>query len=141
MSDAQPVDALFESVATIFAMTVLADHRTRDEELIEFTHASMLHNQLLRPNTILTRRRLLQWFETNKDEIDASMHGDAAEDYKRRILSSVTDEVLQRSVLSSIFTISVCDYELHDEESDFIATALKVWDTSMPRPHEVDLVA
>ncbi len=141
MSGTQPVDALFESVATIFAMTVLADHRVRDEELIEFTHAAMIHNQLLRPKTILTRRRLLQWFETHKDEIDASMHGDAGDDYKRRILSYITDQALQRSVLSSIFTISVCDYELHDEERDFIATALKVWNASMPRPDEVDLVA
>ena len=141
MSEFPDSQQLFEYVATIFAVTVLLDDRERDPELIEFVHACMVHNHRLRPGVILSRQHLLKWFDANKEAIRARLHADDAEAYKTDLLSRIFDEDLQRGVLSSIFAISVADYELHDEETDFISRALAVWHTTMPTPEEVDAVA
>ena len=134
-------DALFNAVASIFAVTVLLDKRKRDAELVEFTHACMVHNHTIRPGRIVSRRQLMQWFEAHREELEGRLEGDADHAFKASLLTRIHDEGLQRSVLSSIFTISVSDYELHDEESAFINRALSVWNANMPTPAEVEAVA
>ena len=132
---------LYETASEIFAVTVLLDERARDPELIEFVHACMVQNHRLRPGIILSRQSILAWFDANKARIGAALAADADNAYKTGLLSQIYDEDLQRVVLSSIFTISVADYELHDEESDFIKQALMVWKTTLPTPMEIDAVA
>ena len=140
MSEFQDGDALFQTVATIFAITVLLDERERDPELIEFTHACMVHNHKIRPGTILPRQTLQAWFKQRKSDLSATLSGPDAQDFKIELLSRISAPELQRSVLSSIFTISVADYELHDEETEFIQTALSVWNAEMPRVEELAAV-
>ena len=141
MSQFDDADALFRAVAEIFAITVLLDARQRDPELIEFTHACMVHNHALRPGTITTRTQLMSWFRQNTARIQAALSADDAETYKTELLGRIRTEELQKRVLSSIFTISVSDYELHDEETDFIKRALKVWTLPMPSVEDIDAVA
>ncbi|WP_409433505.1 hypothetical protein ACJ3XI_03075 [Litorimonas sp. RW-G-Af-16] len=133
-------DGIYEAVRDIFAVTVLLDKRERDREMIEYTHATMLHNHKLRPNKILSRHKILDEFEARKDYLAKAIASDHEDSYKVALLGRIKDEKLQRSVLSSIFTISVCDYELHDEESDFIRKALSIWKTDMPTSSELDAV-
>ena len=140
MSEFQDGDALFQTVATIFATTVLLDERERDPELIEFTHACMVHNHKIRPGTILPRQTLQAWFKQRKSDLSATLSGPDAQDFKIELLSRISAPELQRSVLSSIFTISVADYELHDEETEFIQTALSVWNAELPRVEELAAV-
>ena len=140
MSEFQDGDALFQTVATIFAATVLLDKRERDPELIEFTHACMVHNHKIRPGTILPRQTLQAWFNQHKGDLSATLSGPDAHDFKIELLSRISAPELQRSVLSSIFTISVADYELHDEETEFIQTALSVWNAEVPRIEELAAV-
>ncbi len=140
MTQFEDSDALFQTVATIFAVTVLLDNRERDTELIEFCHACMVHNHKIRPGTILPRQKLSAWFTQNKRDISASLSGPDSKAYKSELLSRISVPELQRSVLSSIFIISVADYELHDEESEFIQRALSIWDTKMPRAEELAAV-
>jgi hypothetical protein len=141
MPELRNQDALFETVATLFAVSVLADHRVRDAELVEFVHACSLHNLQIHPDTLLSRRDIIDWFNKQKAEIGRALEGPNADDYIVDLLSRIKEEGLQRSVLSSIFTISICDYELHDEESALISKALEVWNTTMPLPTEVEWVA
>jgi hypothetical protein len=141
MSDLVDPDALFETVATLFAIAVLADHRIRDVELVEFVHACSVQNLKIRPDTLLSRREILDWFNRHKEKIEQALNSPDHDAYKTEVLSHILDMDLQRSVLSSIFTISICDYELHDEESAFITQALDVWKTSMPLPSEIERVA
>jgi len=82
-----------------------------------------------------------EWFERHKDDIIQSLADDDDNSYKIQLLSQVKDKELQRRLLSSIFAIAICDYELHDEESDFIKTALKVWKADLPTPAEVDVIS
>lgn len=131
-------DELYRVLLNILAVTVLIDKRERDKELIEFCHAAMLLNQQLRPGKIMSKQMLEEWFERHKGDIKQELENDADNSYKIKLLSLVTDKTLQRRLLSSIFTIAICDYELHDEESDFIKTALKIWDTDMPPPEEIE---
>jgi len=134
-------DENYEAVLKILAVTVLIDHRTKDRELIEFAHAAMMHNQQLRPSVMLSRRMIIEWFHTEKTGIIDALKADEDDSYKSELLSRIKDSDLQRRLLSSVFSIAVCDYELHDEESDFIKQALKVWKTHMPTPAEIDAVA
>jgi len=135
------LDELYNVLLKILAVTVLIDRRERDKERIEFCHAAMLLNQHLRPSNILSKRMIEDWFDRHKAEITESLSNDADNSYKTELLSYVTDSALQRRLLSSIFTIAICDYELHDEESDFIKTALKIWNTEMPSPEDLETVA
>lgn len=134
-------DSLYSSVVEILAVTVLLDMKQRDRELIEFTHAGVVHNQYLRPEKIVTRTQLLNWFHTNADEIKDKLTAKDALAYKTKLLSRITDAELQKRVLASIFTIAVCDYDLHDEESYFIKVALDVWNTVMPTANCLEAVA
>lgn len=133
-------DAIYVNVLKILAVTVLIDQREKDRELIEFTHAAMLHNQKLRPNVMLSRRMTMDWFHNEKAGLIERLKSDKDDSYKSELLSRIKDAELQRRLLSSVFSIAVCDYELHDEESDFIKQALKVWKTHMPTAEEVEAV-
>ena len=141
MSTFDDSDSLFNAIATIFAVTVLLDQRERDIELVEFTHACMVQNHRIRPSKIISRQQILAWFAHHRETILGRLSADEDDRYKLGLLGRIHDPELQRSVLSSIFTISVADYELHDEESAFINQALRVWKTQMPTPVEIDAVA
>ena len=134
-------DELYTVVLKILAVTVLIDHREKDRELIEFTHAAMLHNHHLRPGVMLSRTMIMDWFHSHKAELTKNLRADEDDSFKSGLLSQVRDLGLQRRLLSSIFTIAICDYELHDEESNFIKASLKIWKTHMPTPTEIEAVA
>jgi len=134
-------DDLFNLILKILAVTVLIDHRERDRELIEFNHAAMLHNHHLRPGVMLSRTMINDWFNTHKAELSEKLTADKDDSFKSGLLSQIRDVALQRRLLSSIFTIAVADYELHDEESNFIKSSLKIWKTHMPTTEEIDAVA
>jgi len=135
------IDELYTVVTEILAITVLIDRRVKDRELIEFTHAAMMHNHHLRPGKILSRRMLTDWFHQRESELKEALAKDDNDNYKRALLANITDKDLQRRLLTSIFSISICDYELRDEESNFIRTALNVWKTEMPHVTDLDYVA
>jgi len=135
------IDGLYSVVTDILAITVLIDQREKDRELIEFTHAAMTHNHHLRPGKIVSRKMLADWFHARKGVLKEQLKTDSDDSYKKALLAKIKDKDLQRRLLTSIFSIAICDYELHDEESNFIRTALKVWKTEMPGVNELDYVA
>ena len=141
MTESLGSDALFDVVIDILAVTVLIDNRVKDRELVEFVHVSTLHNHDLRPEKILSRRMLLRLFDARTGRLMTALANDEDGSFKQNLLSKIKDKALQRSLLSSIFTIATCDYELHDEENDFIRSALKVWNTHMPVHSEIEAVA
>jgi hypothetical protein len=141
MTDLMNNDPLYLSILEILAVTVLIDQEERDSELIEFTHAGVVINQYLFPDTIVSRDCLLNWYKENKSRIETSLLASDADDYKISVLSAVKDKAAQKKTLSSMFIIAVCDYELHDEESDFIKKAVSVWQTTMPNAQDLDKVA
>lgn len=134
-------DELYNVVLKILAVTVLIDHRERDRELVEFTHAAMLHNHHLRPGVMLSRKMIMDWFHAHKAEITETLIADKDNSFKSNLLKRIKDAALQRRLISSIFTIAVADYELHDEESNFIKSSLVIWKTHMPTPAELEAVA
>jgi len=134
-------DELYTVILKILAVSVLIDRQERDRELIEFTHAAMLHNHDLRPGIMLSRKMIINWFKDHRAALIEALAVDEDNSFKEQLLSQITDTALQRRIICSIFTISICDYELHDEESDFIKMTLKIWKTHMPSPAEVEAVA
>ena len=135
------IDELYAVVTDILAISVLIDRRVKDRELIEFVHAAMTHNHYLRPGKILSRRMLTEWFHARKAVLLGALKKDHDDSYKKALLANITDRDLQRRLLASIFSIAICDYELRDEESHFIRTALSVWKTDMPGIKDLDHVA
>ncbi|MEP3891199.1 MAG: hypothetical protein ABJN69_12125 [Hellea sp.] len=134
-------DELYNVVLKILAVTVLIDHRERDRELVEFTHAAMLHNHHLRPGVMLSRTMINEWFKAHKTDLTKKLNADKDNKFKTKLLIQIRDKELQRRLLSSIFTIAVADYELHDEESNFINSSLAIWKTHMPTPAEIEAMA
>ncbi len=141
MADFLKNDPIYSAVVEILAVTVLLDMKERDIELIEFTHAGIIHTQFIHAEKIVTRDHLLSWFAANKEEIKRNLTAENSLTYKTELLKRIEDSELQRRVLASIFTISVCDYDLHDEEQDFIKIALDIWKQPMPSPDCLDAVA
>ena len=135
------IDDLYAVVTDILAVTVLIDERVKDRELIEFTHAAMTHNHHLRPGKIVSRKMLNDWFHARKGVLRDALAKDQDDSFKKALLANITDKDLQRRLLTSIFSISICDYELRDEESNFIRNALAVWKTEMPNIADLDHVA
>lgn len=134
-------DELYNIILKILAVTVLIDHRQRDRELVEFTHAAMLHNHHLRPGVMLSRKMINEWFDAHKTDLMKKLNADEDNSFKTHLLTQIRDKALQRRLLSSIFTIAVADYELHDEESNFIKSSLAIWKTHMPTPSEIEAMA
>ncbi|MGB6229060.1 MAG: TerB family tellurite resistance protein [Litorimonas sp.] len=133
-------DALFETVATLFAITVLVDEHEREPEMVEFVHACTVHNHRMRPSRIVTPGEWLSWFSTSRQTIlDAlDREGDT---YKIAHLSRITEPELRRSLLSSMFTISTADHEFHASENALIKVALATWDARPPTSAELERVA
>lgn len=141
MSKGNEISGLFETIIELFAVTVLLDDQQRDQELIEFTHASLVNNQYLRPDEIVCRERIVLWFEENQDRIKRRLGNSDSEAYLSSLLKKVEDEELQKRVLSSIFVIAVCDDQLDDIECDFIKLALETWGIDHPDGKDLELVA
>jgi len=138
---AQNTDELMVAIGTIYAVTVLLDRRERDQELIEFTHAVMTINQRLRPGKILPRATILSWYHSQSADLAARLKADTDDSWKTSILEKIQDDSIRRLVLASIFAICICDYELRDEEADFIKIALNIWNKGLPSMEELEMLA
>ena len=128
------------AIARILAVTVLLDQRERDQEMIEFCHYVMTINQAI-CSTIIPRQRLLDWFDAHKEEFAIALASDTNGSFKATILEDIKEPDLRKTVLAAIFAISVSDYELRDEETEFIKLALGLWDSKMPTADDISLMA
>jgi len=134
----KPSDNSIENISILLAIAVLVDKRQRDQELIEFVHALTKINQYLRPDIIMPRGTILNWYEGEKENIIRALASETAEDWKVGILNQVTDPELRNMVLASLYSISVCDYELHDEECKFLMLASQNWGIEIPQSDMLD---
>ena len=132
--------AKIETIATVLAISVLIDDIEKDQELVEFTHGMMTINQRIRPETIFPRTKILDWFHKNKIDIAQNIANDTDDSWKSGLLEQIDDQSLQCVVLSAMFSISVCDYQLDQEECDFINLALQLWKREMPEAQTVEMV-
>ncbi|WP_427449950.1 hypothetical protein [Litorimonas sp. WD9-15] len=134
------LDETLRAVSTVLAVSALIDERLRDIEMIEFSHSVMTINQRIRPGVILPRKTVVKWFKDNEDEITVKISEDENSVWRKEILSLITDPELRRLVLSAMFSISVCDYELDDEECEFLKLAVSLWETGLPSVADVELM-
>lgn len=132
---------LFMTVVDILVITVLSDDRTRDKERIEFVNCAQIHNRNLHPDIILTPQQLHTLFDARAATIKAEIDREGLRAVQEKNLVQIIDRGVQRRVLSSIFAISICDYELHDEERGLIQTALSVWKSQLPDPSEIEPIS
>lgn len=134
------VTDLYKTVIDILIIAVLSDDRTRDREKVEFIHCAQIHNRALHPDVILTPAQLHHLFNERSGTLSAQIETNGLQKVQEEYLTQIIDRGVQRSVLSSIFSIAICDYELHDEERGMIKTALRVWNSKLPDPSEVDSI-
>lgn len=132
------VSDLFRRVLDILVLAVISDNRTRDRERIEFIHCAQIHNRTLHPDVIMTPSQLHVLFAERAEVLNKEIDEKGLKATQIAHLSDVIDRGMQRRVLSSIFAIAICDYELHDEERGFIRTALETWNSHLPDPTEVE---
>jgi hypothetical protein len=118
----------WNDILTLLAIAVLADNRIRDLELVEFCHEAQSLNQHYDPERILSRTALRKWFDDNQLVIKNTLAGPSRKDFISTALARIDDVPMRPHILQSIFGIIVCDYELHDEESNFIKAAVQAWD-------------
>lgn len=122
-----------QTICFLLAIAVLADKRQRDQELVEFVHAVTKINQHLRPDIIMPRQSILDWYETEKPNIIERLASENAQEWKASLLDDITDDELRNMVLASLYSISVSDYELHDEECKFLKLASQNWGIEIPQ--------
>ena len=139
MSDNIQYSEPFETILTLLAIAVLVDKKERDKELIEFYHCAKTHNQQLHPDQILCPDQIKMWFDNHKSHLSSRLRSDEAAEFQTEMLSRIGATGLQRQVLTSIFNISVADYELADTESDYLQLAVKVWKSPLPDAKEVTI--
>lgn len=133
-------DALI-SAATVLAVSVLIDERLRDIEMVEFSHSMITINRHIRPDVILPRSALMAWFNENAAEISERISKDSDNVWKTEILGHIQDAQLRRMVLAAMFSISICDYELNDEECEYLKLAVSLWETGLPHIEDMELMA
>ena len=130
-----------EAVAHILAATILLDKRQRDREMVEFCYYVKTINQDLCSKTILPRQKIMDWFETQKQDLTTGLANDTDGSFKTNLLKPITDPKIRRKVLTAIFAISISDQEFHDEESSFIKTAVNLWQVGTPSMTDVSEMA
>lgn len=131
------IDGTIHAVANILATSVLIDERLRDIEIIEFSHSMTTINQHVRPDVILPPEDIAEWFKGHADSISNKISTDENDVWKTQILNQIQDQDLRRMVLTAMFSISVCDYELKDEECEFLKLAVSLWKIDLP--HVTDM--
>lgn len=141
MSKGEEITGLFETIVELFAVTVLLDDTERDCELIEFTHASLVNNRLLRPDNIVCREILVVWFEENRNRIRDTLASEKAEEYKKSLLLEIEGDDVRKRVLGSIFVIAACDDNLDHVAREFIHLAMTLWNMDMPTGKELERVS
>ncbi|WP_416878680.1 hypothetical protein [Litorimonas sp.] len=141
MSKGEEINGLFETIVELFAVTVLLDDTERDCELIEFTHASLVNNRLLRPDNIVCREILVVWFEENRKRIRDTLASEKAEEYKKSLLLEIEGDDVRKRVLGSIFVIAACDDNLDSVSCEFIRLAMTLWNMDMPTGKELEPVS
>ena len=141
MSNGDEISGLFETIVELFAVTVLLDDAERDCEFIEFTHASLVNNRLLRPDNIVCRETLLVWFQENRERIQDTLASERAEEYKEKLLSKIEAENVRKRVLGSIYVIAACDDNLDSVSCEFIRLAMTLWNMDMPTGKDLEPVS
>ncbi|MEE9347905.1 MAG: hypothetical protein V3U82_06895 [Robiginitomaculum sp.] len=119
---------IWDDILTLLAVAVLADDRIRDLELVEFCHEAQSLNQHFDPDRILSRSSLRKWFDDKHLPIKIALSSGDRALFISDSLERIDDVAMRPHILQSIFGIIVCDYEMHDEESKFIQTAVDIWD-------------
>jgi|GEM_PF-4265001 len=115
---------IMDVILDILGVCVLTDRLERDEELIEFCGSAQRISRHVDTDLIYARRDLMSWFSTHRERLRRLVDDHEA---TRALLEKITDAELRRRTLVAIFSICVCDYNLADEESQYIQLALEVW--------------
>lgn len=134
------IDGTIRAVGTILATSVLIDERLRDIEIIEFSHSMTKINQHVRPDVILPPEDIADWFKDHAEGISNKISTDEKNAWKTQILNQIQDQDLRRMVLTAMFSISVCDYELKDEECEFLKLAVSLWKIDLPHVTDMELM-
>jgi hypothetical protein len=141
MAKISDVSEIYRNVLDILMITILVDDRVRDEEQVELLHSACIHNRALHPDIILPPEVVRTYCDERSKELAQELATQGRDAVKEKYLIKIGDRGLQRKVLASIYAIATCDYELHDEERGLIKTALAVWQSKLPDPTEVEVVA
>ncbi len=119
-------DDIWENALTLLAIIVLADDRVRDPEMVEFCHEAQLVNQALSPDRIITDGHMRRWFAAHKENIRKALHTDK-DAFIINCLGVISEPDLRKIILQGMFAISICDYEMHDEENEILKTVIQAW--------------
>lgn len=140
MANRNDPETLYDTIATIFAVSVLLNETKHDRELIEFSHACCSHNRMIRPQKINPRETIVEWFHAHAPEIRNKLKDPLCEVYKIGLLRQVGEPTLHLTILSSIFAICIADGTTCSAEDDFIKTAEAVWGITVPTSDELEAV-
>lgn len=129
-------DPFWSTVLPILAIAVLADGKVRDLELIEFTFEAQAIGAVKDPARILPRKHLKDWFHVMRPHIEAALNSDSRDAFIAQTLNAIDDEHTRQMLLTSVFGIAICDYELHMEETGFLRSAMQAWKVALVKEHD-----
>ena len=108
----------------ILGACILSDRLERDEELIELANSAQIIARHLAPEAVIARRDVAAWFESNRVSLRGLL--DDREALGAR-MAEVADPELRAILLTALYNVAVCDYQLADEEQEVLQLAMAVW--------------
>ena len=108
----------------ILGACILSDRLERDEELIELANSAQIVARHLAPETVVARRDVTDWFAANHKPLRELL--DDREALGAR-MAEVTDPELRAILLTALYNVAVCDYQMADEEQEVLQLAMAVW--------------
>ena len=108
----------------ILGACILSDRLERDEELIELANSAQIVARHLAPETVIARRDVVEWFESNRVSLRRLLDDHEALGAR---MAEVADPELRAILLTALYNVAVCDYQMADEEQEVLQLALAVW--------------
>ena len=122
----------WDNILHLLAIAVLADRRVRDLELIEFCHEAQRICRAYYPQQIMPCADLRDWFLAQQDALKAKLSSDNANSVILNAVHNIPEGPLRATILQAIFSISICDHDLDDEESALVDVCQREWNIPLP---------
>ena len=108
----------------ILGACILSDRLERDEELIELANSAQIVARHLAPEAVIARRDVAEWFGNSREALRALLNDREALGAR---MAEVTDPELRAILLTALYNVAVCDYQMADEEQEVLQLAMAVW--------------
>lgn len=117
-----------DEILTLLAISILVDKRLRDEEISAFCQEAQSLMREFKDQDLMPRTEFKRWLAAHKDSISRQLSGNNRNSYMSGAVNNILDPKLRKSILLSLFKLSVSDFNLHAHETELLLLCKNEWD-------------